>query len=195
MDPTIVILGIIALFVIVVLFAVIGTRNGIVERKNNVKRNWANVLTYQRKRGNIIPEITKMLEQYVGHEQGVFTKVAELRSALTSLDGNKIDAAQLQAAHQAMGQVMAGIRVAVEAYPALKAADLYNKVMKELAENEENIAAQLVMFNRSVELFNNGIQTFPANVVNGMFNNEVELATFTDSAAQAEFEYQPNFRA
>jgi LemA protein len=88
---------------------------------------------------------------------------------------------------------MSGLNVAVEAYPELKASDLYKGWMKELAEAESNVAAAIQIFNRNVEDFNNSLQVFPGNMVNGFFNREKPLATFTDPEAEADFEYKPQF--
>ncbi len=60
-----------------------------------------------------------------------------------------------------------------ENYPDLKASQLYNNLMSEISEQQENIgAAPIRIFNQNVEDFNNGIEVFPNSLINGWFKQE-----------------------
>jgi LemA protein len=89
-------------------------------------------------------------------------------------------------------KVMHGIKVTMEAYPDLKASELFSNLMQEVTEQQEHIGAAIRIFNYNVEAFNNGIQNFPNNMVNSVLNKEKEIDTFTDSEASKGFEYTPN---
>lgn len=183
---------IIALVIIAfVAFWVIGTYNGIINRKNAVKRAWADVMTQERQKNKILPELEKAVEQYSALEEGLQTKITELRAEMTKLSSDSPDAKQLEQVERLSERVMGGIKVAVENYPDLKASELFNNLMREIAEQQDQIGAAIRIFNFNVEVFNNGIQNFPANMVNGTLNREQEVATFSDSQAQEGFEYRP----
>ncbi|ODS11132.1 LemA family protein [Vibrio scophthalmi] len=168
--------------------------NAIIAKFNAVERAWASVLTQERQKNKIIPQVEALVEKYRLHESDVLTKVTELRSALSAMDASAgIDTAQLAAAEQQMQSLMQGLKVAVEAYPELKASDVYLKLMAEVSEQQEHIGAALRIFNANVEDFNNVIEMFPSSIVNNMLLRKEKIQTFTDSEAQAGFEYKPNF--
>ena len=65
--------------------------------------------------------------------------------------------------------------------------------MYEVTEQEDNVGAAVRIFNQNVANFNAYIQSFPNNLVNRFFNKKQAIEIFTDSKAQAEFEYKPKF--
>jgi LemA protein len=193
MEAWMVILGVTGLAGVIGLATVIGIRNGIVSAKNRVKRAWADVIAYQRKKLNVIPALEQGLKEHQAYEQGVLRELTALRASLAGLSRDAVDVGKLQEVEQHSRALLSGLRVTAEAYPTLKTSELYAGWMRELSEAEENIAAAIVIFNGAVHTFNDGIQEFPGNVVNGWFNRETALATFADSKAQGAFEYEPTF--
>lgn len=179
------VVGIIGIFIVV-------TYNGIVNRKNAVKRAWADVMTQERQKNKILPELEKAVNQYGEFEQGLLTKITQLRAALGQLPSDTPDTSKLQEVEKLSENVLSGISVSVEAYPELKASELFNNLMREITEQQEHIGAAIRIFNYNVEQFNNGIQNFPANMVNGLLNKEIQIDTFSDSEAAQGFEYKPN---
>jgi LemA protein len=171
---------------------VLGFRNSIVSGKNLVKRAWADVIAYQRKKLVLIPDLEKQLKEYGAYEGKLLTGLTELRTQVSSLREDAPDVSQLQAVQKRTQKLLGAIQVAVEAYPQLKASGLYQSLMRELAEAEENIAAAIVVFNCTVQEFNDLIQRIPGQWVNGWLNKESPVAEFSDSAAESEFEYKPN---
>lgn len=184
---------IIALVVVALIaFWVIGTYNGIINRKNAVKRAWADVMTQERQKNKILPELERAVDNYSALEKDLQTRITELRAAVAQLSDDQPDANQLQQVEKLSERVMSGIRVAVENYPDLKASELFNNLMREITEQQEQIGASIRIFNYNVEAFNNGIQNFPSNMVNATLNKEQEVTTFNDSQASEGFEYKPN---
>ncbi|GAA0813208.1 LemA family protein [Colwellia asteriadis] len=164
--------------------------NGIIRRHNAVKRAWANVITQQRQKNKIIPYLESSLNKYGDYEQALQKQITQLREAITNLSESDIDHSSLKTAQESTRALVGGIRVAVEAYPDLKASKLYIGFMKELTEQEENIGATVRIFNQNVESFNNGIQTFPNSLVNTILNQKKLINVFSDSEAEADFEYK-----
>ena len=180
---------------VLLLFAVIGIYNGIVGKFNAVDRAWASVLTQERQKNKIIPYVEKLVEEYKLHESSVLADVTRLRNSIAELanpSSTTPDTAKLAQAEKYTASLLQGLKVAVEAYPELKASDLYLKLMAEISEQQEQIGAALRIFNRNVEEFNNAIQMFPGSLVNSLLNHKQPLQSFTDSEAQAGFDYKPN---
>ncbi|MCL1038512.1 LemA family protein [Shewanella corallii] len=169
----------------------IGLYNGIIGKHNAVDRAWASVLTQERQKNKIIPMVEQLVEQYKLHESEVLSRVTELRSAIAQMSEG-VDTDKLAATERQTKQLLQGLQVTVEAYPELKASDTYLRVMAEISEQQEQVGAAIRIFNANVEDFNNAIEMFPGSMVNNMFAHKQKLKSFTDSEAQAGFEYKPN---
>lgn len=176
----------------VVLFYVVSVYNGIVNTKNAVKRAWASVLVQERQKNKILPELQDAVSRYSEFEEKVQTGITELRSEVGKLKEGTPDAEQLETIEALSNRVLKGIQLTMEAYPDLKTSDLFQKLMHEITEQQEQIGAAIRIFNYNVEVFNNQIQNFPNNIVNSFLNKEKEVQTFTDAGASEGFEYTPN---
>lgn len=167
--------------------------NGIIARMNAVERAWANVITEERQKNKIIPTLEGLVDQYKLHESSVLKDVTALRSALQELSSDTVNTEHLAAAEAKTSALLKGLNVVVENYPGLKASEVFNNLMREIAEQQENVGAAIRIFNQNVEDFNNGIEQFPNSVINNMLNKKEKLNTFRDEEAESGFEYKPNF--
>ena len=188
MTELIVVLGVI-LFVVLISIIIY---NGIISRMNAVERAWADVITQERQKNKIIPHLEDFVEKYNIYEESIQTKITELRTSLQNLQTGSVDTQKLAEAESSTNSLIKGLHVAVENYPDLKASESFSNLMREIAEQQENIGASIRIFNQNVEDFNNGIEVFPNSLINQWFNKKVKLKTFTDSEAKSGFEYSPN---
>lgn len=163
--------------------------NGIITRLNAVERAWSNVITQERQKNKIIPALEQLTEQYQLYEAGVLKNITALRSALADLSADTVDTTRLAAAESKTADLIKGLHVAVENYPELKASEIFNNLMREISNQQENIGAAIRIFNQNVEDFNNGIETFPNSLVNQQFNRKSKIQTFTDTEAESGIEY------
>ncbi|MCB2384928.1 MULTISPECIES: LemA family protein [Oceanospirillaceae] len=180
---------------VILLVAVVVIYNGIIGKFNAVDRAWASVLTQERQKNKIIPHVEKLVEEYKLHESSVLADVTRLRNSIDELGKQSSaapDTVRLAEAERHTASLLQGLKVAVEAYPELKASDLYMKLMAEISEQQEQIGAALRIFNRNVEEFNNAIQMFPGSLVNSLLNHKQPVQSFTDAEAQDGFDYKPN---
>ncbi|AUI87725.1 hypothetical protein BS333_15075 [Vibrio azureus] len=184
---------IISAITLLIIITIIIIYNGIISRDNAVRRAWANVINQERQKNKIISHLEELTTQYRGFEHTVLKQITELRAAINDLDDSSLDKAALGKAETKTKDLVTGLKVAVENYPELQASNLYNNLMKQIAEQQENIGASIRIFNQNVELFNTGIQVFPNSLVNSLLNKKEILSTFKDSDAENAFEYKPNF--
>ncbi|QBF82022.1 LemA family protein [Shewanella maritima] len=167
--------------------------NRIVKEHNSVQRGWADVLTQERQRGRIIPELDRVLQQHQDYEKQILPQITALRQGINALKDGEIDTKLQSQIDQQSQELIKGINVAVEAYPELRASESFSKFMYEITEQEENVGAAVRIFNQNVASFNSCIQVFPNNLVNGMFNKKQVIEVFSDSTASQSFEYKPKF--
>ena len=73
------------------------------------------------------------------------------------------------AAENALSTALAGLRVSLEAYPDLKANQNFLQLQGEIADVENKLAATRRFFNSTTKELNNAVQTFPSNLLAGIF--------------------------
>lgn len=156
-----IILGIVALIAIWLM----ATYNNLVGLRNNRESAFANVDVQLQQRYDLIPNLVNTVKGYATHEKELLESVTRARSAAMSATGidQKVEAEnQLSAALQ-------GLKVQLEAYPDLKANQNFLQLQSELADIENKLAATRRFFNSTTKELNTSIQSFPANLVAGMF--------------------------
>lgn len=156
-----IILGIVALIIIFVW----ATYNGLVTLRVRVDEAWSDINVQLKRRLDLIPNLVETVKGYAKHESGVFEEVTQARANVLSAKGVKETAA---AENQFEGALKSLFAVA-EAYPDLKANQNFFELQRELVDTEDKIQGSRRFYNSGVTGLNTKIQTFPANVVAGMF--------------------------
>ena len=155
---------IIAVIVLLVLW-VIGIYNNLVTLRNNRENAFANIDVQLKQRYDLIPQLVATVKGYAAHEKEVFEKVTEARTAAMSATNinDKI------AAEKELTNAMLNLRAVAEAYPDLKANQNFLQLQNEIADIENKLAAVRRFFNSATRELNNAVQTFPSNILAGMF--------------------------
>lgn len=155
---------IVALLGMIIMF-VIGSYNGLVTLRNRVEEAWSDITVQLKRRTDLIPNLVNSVKGYATHEKEVFEKVTEARSAIMNAQG-VADAAK---AENMMEGALKSLFAVAEAYPELKANQNFLQLQQELVDTEDKIQAARRFYNGGVRDLNTKIQTFPANIVAGMF--------------------------
>jgi LemA protein len=112
------------------------------------------------RRADLIPNLVATVKGYAQHEDEIFTKVAEARSALLgavqSGDPEKMAAANAQTT-SALGRLLA----ISENYPQLKADQSFLRLQDELTGTENRIAVSRSDYNQTAQAYNAYIRQFP----------------------------------
>jgi len=86
---------------------------------------------------------------------------------------------------------LGGLKVAVEAYPNLKASQNFMQLQNEISDVENKLASVRRYFNSATRELNNSVQTFPSNLIAGMFNFKKEEMFEIDDAQREKLEKTP----
>ncbi len=161
----------IAVWIIIAVVAVLAifvwaTYNSLVTLRVRVDEAWSDISVQLKRRLDLIPNLVETVKGYAAHESGVFTAVTEARSRMMDAKGVKDTAA---AENQLEGALKSLFAVS-EAYPDLKANQNFADLQRELVDTEDKIQASRRFYNSGVTGLNTKIQTFPHNVIAGMFN-------------------------
>jgi len=151
--------------VVVVLLYVIVTYNGLVRLRNRIQNAWAQIDVQLRRRYDLIPNLVETVKGYAAHEKGTFQAVTEARANAINAQG---PAAQAQAENMISGALKSLFAVS-EAYPDLKANQNFLSLQEELSGTEGRIAYARQYYNDAVLRLNTKIQSFPSNLLAGMF--------------------------
>lgn len=163
-------IGIIVLIVIVVVaLAFIGMYNGLIRLRNRVQEAWSDIDVQLKRRHDLIPNLVESVKGYMTHERQLLENITQARSM--AIDAQKAgDTAGLTKAENQLGGFLSSLRIAVEAYPDLKANQNMAQLMDELSDTENKIQAARRFYNGMVRDFNTKVEIFPTNVFAGMMN-------------------------
>ena len=162
------IIALIVIVVVVVLLIlyVIATYNGLVKLRNRVENAWAQIDVQLKRRLDLVPNLVETVKGYAAHERQTLDAVIQARNAGVAAQGPQQEAEASNMLTGALRQLFA----LSEAYPDLKANQNFLSLQEELTATEGRVAYARQFYNDSVLGYNNRIQSFPANVLAGMFN-------------------------
>ena len=118
------------------------------------------------RRNDLIPNLVTAVNNYAIYEKNVFMHAADVRAAVKSIEESVKQAGVEQALDVSF---LSRFQAVAEAYPALKASEAYQVLMKELSNTETMIADMRINYNRVANFYNSRLKMFPANTFNKLF--------------------------
>ena len=170
------IIAIVLVFILLVSF--ISLFNRVTKLRNKVKQSRAGIDVYLNQRFDLIPHLVECAKAYAEHEKETFEKVSRAIKDYNNSMDKKIDEAEKL--YRDTGTLFAR----AEAYPDLKASELFLNLQKELSRVENNLQAARRLYNGDVTLYNTTIQQFPNNIVAEMLGFEEEKLFNLDDAKE-----------
>jgi LemA protein len=157
---------ILAVVVLVPILWVVVQYNSLVGLRNYITESWSNVDTELKRRYDLIPNLVATVKGYAAHEREVLERVTELRNRCAANNGSPGEQARDEVQ---LVDALKQLLVVVENYPQLKADQHFLKLQNELINTENRIQAARRFYNGNVRDYRNGCETFPINLVAGMF--------------------------
>jgi LemA protein len=162
MSLTTIVLIVLAALVLWAIFAY----NRFISLINRAKEAWADIDVQLKRRYDLIPNLVNTVKGYATHEASAFENVTKARALAMG--------AQSVADHGKAENMLTGalktIFAIAEAYPDLKANQNFAELQRELSDTENKIQAARRFYNTNVRDLNTGIESFPNNVIAGIFN-------------------------
>src|ERR1017187_5797579 len=170
--------------VIVALLVVwaIASYNRLVGLRNQVLNGWRQIDVQLKRRHDLIPNLVNAVRGSMDFERDTLTAVMDARAKAQGATG-PADAAQKEGQlSQALGKLFA----LAENYPTLKSNDNVKMLQEELSSTENKIGFARQFYNDIATKFNIATQTFPSNIIAGMFHFvTAELFQITDDTERA----------
>ena len=152
-----IILGILVVLVLLV----IGVYNGLVRSRMQTREAWSQIDVQLKRRNNLIETV----KGYAKYEGDTLAKVTQLRQQVAQA----ASPAEAMAASDALSRQVAGIFAVAENYPDLKANTNFMQLQEELTNTENKISYARQLYNSVASNYNVKLETFPTNVIAGMF--------------------------
>ena len=183
MSTTIIIVAVIA----VVLLMLITFYNRLVKLRNNRENAFADIDVQLKQRHDLIPQLVDTVKGYMNHEEKVLTNITAARAG--ALNAGTIN--EKIAAENQLSTALSGLNIAVEAYPDLKASNNFMQLQEEISDIENKLSAVRRFFNSATKEYNNSVQTFPSNIIAGMFSFSKETMFDVGVTERATLEKAP----
>lgn len=108
---------------------------------------------------------------YAAHEKDTLERVINARNG--AIGAKTID--EKIVAENALSSALSGLKITLEAYPDLKANQNFLQLQEEIADLENKLSSVRRYFNSATKEYNNAVETFPSNILAGMFGFRKEV--------------------
>jgi len=149
-----------------------GTYNSLVGDREKVRTAFSNVQTQYQRRADLIPNLVSTVKGASNFEQTTLQQVVDARSKATSITVDAANPQQVKdflAAQQGVTSSLSRLIAVAENYPDLKSSAAYRDLLVQLEGTENRIQVARSDYNEAARPYNTRIQTFPTNLVSGMF--------------------------
>lgn len=166
---------ILAIIVAIIGFYIIYVYNRALSWEQKVSNSWSQISVQLKAKINIIPNLLEVTKQYAEYEKDLFTSITEQRLKLI----NSESANENIKNNSDLNHDIIKLFAVAEAYPDLKANETFLNLQNKITDIEDKIAVYRQFYNDTVMLHNRFIQSFPHNIVAGIFGHkEIEYLKF-----------------
>jgi LemA protein len=151
--------------IVILAFWAVAIYNSLVRNRNMVKEGWSGIEVQLKRRADLIPNLIETVKGYMGHERGVLEKVTELRAQSEKI----AEVGEKGRVEGMLGAALGKLIAVAENYPDLMASKNFQDLQAQLAAIEEQIQMARRYYNGTARDFNIAVESFPGNIVAGMF--------------------------
>lgn len=175
---------ILAVVGLLVLWA-ISVRNGLATSEVGIKGMWGQVETQYERKAKLYENLVNTVKGAARNEDTTLIKIVQMRSKIPDIkpdQNNPQQVAQVDKQYSDLGRAMLNINI--EAYPTLKATELFSKLQTEVSGTENRVAIALRDWNAAVTEYNTKLVRFPANIIAGLFGYKEKQNFKADEGAK-----------
>lgn len=147
--------------IVVVLFYILITYNGLIKSRNSVKQSKSGIDVYLTQRFDLIPNLVECVKTYCKYEESILKEVVELR--------NEYNTNKELSVGEKLDKKYYNLIAIAESNPDLKASEQFLNLQKNLSKIESQIQAARRIYNSEVTRLNTKIELFPSNLIAGLF--------------------------
>lgn len=144
--------------------------NRLVALRQNRNNAYADIDVQLRQRFDLIPNLIETVKGFAAQEKSVFEEVTKMRTKVqdANTQGERLQAESM------LGKAMLNVMAVAENYPELKSDQNFQRLMAELSDIENKIAAARRFFNNATSELNTAVEQFPSNIAAKLFGFKKE---------------------
>lgn len=139
--------------------------NKLVRLRTMVQEAWSGINVQLKKRHDLIPNFVEAVKGYASHERETFDSVTHARAG--AMQAN--DVKSQESAENNLNAALIRLLAVAEQYPELKANQNFLQLQDQLSLIESDIEKSRRYYNGTVRENNILVDTFPSNIIAGMF--------------------------
>jgi LemA protein len=157
---------ILAVAAMAIVYAIIAF-NRLVGTRQMANEAWSGIDVQLKRRSDLVPNVVEIVKGYAAHERTVLEQVTELRGQARAVPAD--DVARRAQAEGALSAALGRLFALAENYPDLKASGNFLDLQKQLSDLENELQMARRYYNGAVRNLNVLVQSFPSNLIAGMF--------------------------
>jgi len=168
---------------VILAFYVVSQYNWFQTTKTRLTASIQDIGNQLKRQASLIPNLEESVKGYLKHEKGIYDDITSARKLVDKATDSQ-DMSKIEAASNAISDLVPKLQVLVESNPELKGAAVVTQLMDELRDTADKL-----MYARSVVIdltadFNTRVVTFPSNILANMFGFKAQqgIATPTEGA-------------
>jgi LemA protein len=165
-------LGVLVLLIAITFIGGCSGYNRLVNRSQEVDKQWAQVQNVYQRRADLIPNLVATVSGAANFEKSTLTEITTARASVGQLKldpntapNNPEALEQFQKAQGLLSSALSRLLVVVERYPELKATANFRDLQAQLEGTENRITVERQRFNEVVQSYNVATKQFPSLVV------------------------------
>ena len=175
MKTAAIVIGSVLTILLIIGLSIGGTYNGLVSGREQVSTKLANIQSQYQRRADLIPNLVSTVKGAANFEKTTLESVVNARTKATQTtidptNASPEDIARFQQAQGELSQSLGRLLAITENYPQLTATQNFKDLQVQLEGTENRIAVARNDFNEATRTYNVKVQTFPSNIIAGMFN-------------------------
>lgn len=153
------------ILVIIVIMYGVSIYNKLVKLRTMVQEAWSGINVQLKKRHDLIPNLVETVKGYASHERETFDSVTRARAGAMQAH----DVKSQEAAENNLNASLIRLLAVAEQYPELKANQNFLQLQDQLSLIESDIEKSRRYYNGTVRENNILVDTFPSNIIAGMY--------------------------
>jgi LemA protein len=147
----------------------ITVRNGLATAEVDIDGKWGKVENQYQRKAKMYENLVEVVKGAAKNEDTTLIKIVQMRSRIPNItpdQNNPQQLAQADKQYSDLGRAMLNINV--EAYPTLKATELFKDLQAQVEGTENRVTRALGDWNDAITSYNTKLVKFPSNMIAGL---------------------------
>ena len=144
-------------------------RNGLASAETDIKGKWGMVQTQYNRKAKLYENVVNTIKGAARNEDTTLIKIVQMRSRIPNISEASSPQQVVEADRQLNAIGRSALNINIEAYPTLKATELFKGLQAQVEGTENRVTVALNDWNTAITNYNQKIVRFPSNMIANMF--------------------------